>query len=96
MYLFFWGASAMAAWIAGMIFFRSWRFTGDRFFVLFASAFWMLALHWAALAAVGTADDTRHYFYVLRLAAFGLVIRAIAEKRSASGSRYVMTPRRTA
>jgi len=77
---FFWGASAMAAWIVGMIFFRSWRYTGDRFFVLSASAFWMLSLHWTALAVVGAVDETRPYFYLVRLLAFVVLLTAIAGK----------------
>jgi hypothetical protein len=70
----------MASWTVGMIFFRSWRYTGDRFFVLFAWAFWILALQWTLLAAAGAADETRHYLYVVRLLAFILVLGAIAEK----------------
>lgn len=77
---FFWGATAMACLTIGLIFFRSWRDTGDRFFALFGSAFWILALHWTALAVVGAADETRHYFYAVRLLGFALVLSAIVEK----------------
>jgi hypothetical protein len=77
---FLWGASAMACWTVGVIFFRSWRHTGDRFFALFGSAFWILALHWVALALVGAVDETRHYFYLVRLLGFLVVLVAIAEK----------------
>jgi hypothetical protein len=77
---FLWGATAMGCWAVGLIFVRSWRLTGDRFFGLFGGAFWILALHWIALAVVGAVDETRHYFYAVRLAAFLLVLVAIAEK----------------
>ena len=45
MNVFLWGATAMGCWAVGLIFFRSWRFTDDRFFALFGAAFWILAVH---------------------------------------------------
>jgi hypothetical protein len=77
---FFWGAIAMACWAVGLIFLRSWRRTNDRFFALFGAAFWILALHWLALAFVGAVDETRHYFYAIRLLGFLLVLVAIVDK----------------
>lgn len=84
MNMFLWGATAVACWAVGLIFFRSWKFTADRFFALFGAAFWILALHWIALAAVGVVDETRHYFYAVRLVGFLLVLIAIAEKNKSS------------
>ena len=83
MITFLWGATAMACWAVGLIFFRSWRFTDDQFFALFGAAFWLFALHWLALAAVGAVDETRHYFYAVRLFGFLLVIVAIVDKNRA-------------
>jgi hypothetical protein len=80
---FLWGATAMGCWAVGLIFFRSWRLTDDRFFSLFGAAFWLLAVHWFALAAVGAVDETRHYFYAVRLLGFLLVIVAIVDKNRA-------------
>ena len=77
---FFWGATAMACWSVGLIFFRSWRLTEDRFFALFGTAFWILSAHWIALAVVGAVDETRHYFYAVRLLGFLVVLIAIADK----------------
>jgi len=77
---FFWGAIAMACWAVGLIFLRSWRLTNDRFFALFGAAFWILALHWLALALVGVVDETRHYFHAIRLLGFLLVLIAIVDK----------------
>lgn len=77
---FFWGATAMACWAVGLIFFRSWRFTDDRFFALFGMAFWILSAHWIALAIVGTVDETRLFFYAVRLLGFLVVLIAIADK----------------
>lgn len=80
MNMFLWGATALACWAVGLIFFRSWKFTADRFFALFGAAFWILSIHWIALAVGGVVDETRHYFYAVRLLGFLLVLVAIAEK----------------
>jgi len=77
---FLWGAIAMGCGSVGLIFFRSWRLTNDRFFALFGAAFWILAVHWIALAAVGAVDETRHYFYAIRLLGFLLVLVAVVDK----------------
>jgi Family of unknown function (DUF5985) len=87
MNFFFWGATAMACWAVGLIFFRSFRLTGDRFFALFGAAFWILSAHWLALAAVGAVDETRHYLYTVRLLGFTLVLAAIADKNRGSAAR---------
>jgi hypothetical protein len=81
---FFWGATAMGCLAVGLIFVRSWRLTGDRFFAFFGAAFWILGAHWIALAVVGAVDETRHYFYAVRLVGFLLVLVAIAEKNRES------------
>jgi hypothetical protein len=78
---FFWGATAMACWTIGLIFLRSWRFTGDRFFGLFGTAFWILAIHWTALAVVGAVD--------------GLALTVVTKgESSVDGSRTVENPGR--
>ncbi|RPI53088.1 MAG: hypothetical protein EHM55_14840 [Acidobacteria bacterium] len=81
---FLWGATAMGCWAVGLIFLKSWRQTEDRFFALFGIAFWLLAAHWTALALVGAVDETRHYFYSVRLAGFLMVLGAIADKNRTS------------
>jgi len=77
---FLWGATAMGCAAVGLIFLRSWRLTEDRFFALFAAAFWILAAHWTALAVVGAVDETRLYFYAVRLVGFLFVLIAIIDK----------------
>jgi hypothetical protein len=80
---FLWGASAMASCAAGMFFFRFWRETRDRLFVLFAVAFWAMAVNWAGLAATGAQDEARTYFYLVRLVAFVVIIVAVVDKNRA-------------
>lgn len=77
---FVWGASALGCWVAGLLFLSSWRQTRDRLLAWFALAFWMLGLNWAGLALWRPAQDAEHYFFLLRLAAFTLIIVGIVEK----------------
>lgn len=66
--------------VAGLFFLRFWFSSRDRLFALFGAAFWILALHWLALALVGAVDETRHYFYAIRLLGFLVVLVAIIDK----------------
>ena len=78
-YPFFSGAAAMGFGIAGLFFLRFWRRTGDRFFLAFAGAFWLMMLQ-AATALSDIPDESRSWTYLLRLAAFILIIIAIMLK----------------
>ena len=69
--------------IIGLFFLRFWRQTKDSFFVFFAIAFWILSIHWLALGLTHPQNEIRVYFYVLRLAAFLLILTAIAIKNRA-------------
>jgi hypothetical protein len=74
------GVSACGSLVAGVIFLRFWRQSADRLFLWFAFAFWVLALHWTAVAMVQPADEARHWFYVLRLLGFVLILVGVIEK----------------
>ncbi len=80
----------MASWVAGLFFLRFWRETGDRLFLIFGIAFWLLALTrlaWIALNVVyrTRADVEEHsYVYWVRLAAFVLILLAIVDKNRPS------------
>jgi hypothetical protein len=69
-----------AGWTAGLFFVRFWRDTGDRLFLFFAGAFWLLSLSWLVLAIFDPTDETRPYVYGLRVVAFGLIIAATIDK----------------
>ena len=85
MSLFAWGACAALSSVAGLFFWQLlYRETRDRLFAMFAMAFWCLSVHWCALAIVNPEVDTRHYFFVLRLLAFLLIIAAIIDKNRAA------------
>ena len=79
------GGIMIACFVAGLFFLRFWRQTKDRFFVFFAIAFWILSIHWLALGLTRPENEIRVYFYMLRLAAFLLILAAIANKNRAAG-----------
>jgi hypothetical protein len=72
--------AATGAWTAGLFFLRFWRASRDRLFLLFAMAFWLLALSWALLGLISPTEETRPYIYAIRLVAFLLLIAAILDK----------------
>jgi len=73
------GMVGMCFAVAGLFFLRFWRDTRDRLFLLFALSFWLQALTRAGLSLAGQSDDTA-YWYLVRLAAFLLIVVAIAMK----------------
>jgi hypothetical protein len=74
------GAIVMAASVIALFFLRYWRQTHDRFFLYFALAFILEAIQ-RLLGALLPADapDTPLY-YLIRLAAYGLILLAIIGK----------------
>jgi len=80
-YHFLSGAAMMAGWVCGLHFMRFWRQTGDRFFFLFALAFWVLALERVALIFIDPQiEDRTPAVYLTRLIAFMLILSAIWQK----------------
>jgi hypothetical protein len=79
------GATAAGSLAVGLFFLRLWHETRDRFFSLFGLAFWILALNGTVLLWAAPADEHRHYFYLLRLLAFLLIIAAIVDKNRSAG-----------
>lgn len=66
--------------VAGLFFLRFWRDSRDRLFIMFAAAFWILAIQRLALAVTRTWIEDHSGFYILRLLAFILIIIAIVDK----------------
>jgi hypothetical protein len=69
---------------AGLFFLRFWKSTHDRLFLLFASAFGVLALQRLILSLTTVSTEDATYLYVLRLAAFIIIIIAIVDKNRSS------------
>ena len=77
---FLWGALSMASLTIALFFLRYWKTSGDRLFVYFGIAFVAMALNWIGLALVEPGVESRHTLYLLRLAAFVLIIIGIVDK----------------
>ena len=69
--------------VAGLFFLRFWRRSGDSLFVWFAVAFWLLGLGQALLALAGIPVEERSSIYLIRLAAFLVILFAIVRKNRA-------------
>jgi hypothetical protein len=74
------GAITMGHVIAGLFFLRFWIRTQDALFGVFACAFWLLAANQALVALAGIPREEQSSLYLLRLAAFTLIIVAIVRK----------------
>ncbi|HEY1922148.1 MAG TPA: DUF5985 family protein [Tepidisphaeraceae bacterium] len=74
------GSLVMACCVAGMFFLRFWRKTRDRLFALFSAAFWLLGVNWGLLIFTRGNEDRFGGLYILRLAAFLLILVGIVDK----------------
>ena len=74
------GAIAFGFFVSGLFFLRFWRRTGDALFLAFALAFGLLALAQLVIAALNIYFENYSAAYLLRLAAFALIIAAIWRK----------------
>jgi hypothetical protein len=83
---FLWGALSMGSATIALFFLRYWQRSHDRLFVFFAIAFAVMALNWVGLAFIDPGAELRHTLYLLRLAAFVLIIIGIIDKNR-RGSR---------
>jgi hypothetical protein len=71
----------VAAYLVGALYFaKFWSRTGDRFFLVFASAFVILSLQRALLVLWVSSPELTPWLYGLRLAAFVLILVAILDK----------------
>lgn len=80
MIAFLHGMVTMGFIIAGLFFLRFWRRTKDGLFVVFAFAFWLLALNDALISRPGSARPSQSWEFLPSLGAFGLLILAILIK----------------
>jgi hypothetical protein len=80
------GLIALGFLVAGLFFLRYWRQTKDGLFAAFAAAFALLALNQTLLAFSRVPLEERSPLYLLRLAAFMVIIVAVLRK-NLSGPR---------
>ena len=72
--------------MVGLFFLQFWRRTRDRLFAAFAIAFWLMALNQAVVGFSRHDQAENSAGYLLRLAAFALIIVAVLSKNSGRGS----------
>jgi hypothetical protein len=74
------GAIALGSIAVSLFFFRFWKSTHDRFFLLFALSFLIEGVNRIVLyESVGLSEDAPIY-YLIRLVAYGLILAAIIDK----------------
>ena len=74
------GAVTFGFLVAGLFFLRFWRRTHDGLFVAFAFAFWLLGLTQGLLAFTDIPVEERSWLFLLRLAAFSLILISLWRK----------------
>jgi hypothetical protein len=81
------GALAMGFIISGLFFLRFWRQTKDRLFLMFAMAFWVMGVGRVLLSRTLPQAEYYPYIYLVRLAAFLLIIVAILDKNRGGSTK---------
>ena len=77
------GAITAGFLVASVFFSRFWRRTGDGLFLAFSAAFALLALNHALVGLLAIPREEQSPIYLLRLAAFVLIIVAVLRKNMA-------------
>ncbi len=77
---FFSGMITMGFAVCTLFFLRFWCRTRDSLFLVFSFAFMLLALNQALSTLLGLPIEERSWLYLLRLAAFLIIIAAIVKK----------------
>ncbi len=77
---FFSGFLAAGFIVCALFFLRFWRRAKDGLFLAFALAFTLLSLQQFLIIFLGLPEEDRSWVYLLRLAAFLIVIFAILRK----------------
>jgi hypothetical protein len=72
--------------MAGLFFLRFWWRTRDRLFAAFAWAFWLMALNQTVAGFSRHEHAENSAAYLLRLAAFALIMIAVLSKNRGRGS----------
>jgi hypothetical protein len=81
---FFAGAAVVSLLVIACFFLRFWDRTRDRLFLFFAGAFSFLMIERIVRAVMVVDNEWAPYVYMLRLAAFVLIIVAIVDKNRRS------------
>lgn len=78
------GMVIMGYALAALFFARFWKRTGDRLFLAFSAAFVLLAVGPLLMIWLEVPREEQSPFFLIRLAAFSLIILAVVGKSRAS------------
>jgi hypothetical protein len=76
------GATVLGFALAGLFFLRFWTRTRDELFLAFTVSFWLLGISQALLTFSNAPAEERTPLYLLRLAAFMLILFAVWRKNA--------------
>lgn len=82
-YIFLSGGATLGFCVCSLIFLRFWSRTRDQLFIAFALAFAFLGIGQAILVLANIPTEDRENIYLIRLAAFTLILVAILRKNTA-------------
>jgi len=74
--------TAMSATIS-LFFLKFFRESRDRLFAFFAAGFALLGLYWATPTLFTVHSETQHYWFLIRLGGFLLIIAGVIDKNRA-------------
>jgi zinc transporter ZupT len=77
LYTFLGGAIVMGVAVAALLFLKFWKRTREALFLAFAGSFLLLGATQALLTLGNFRDEERSWLYLLRLAAFLLILFAM-------------------
>ena len=83
-YNFLAGAVSLGFLVCGLLFLRFWRRTREELFLAFSLAFVLLGIGNAVLALANIPTEERGSLYLVRLAAFLIILTAIYRKNRAA------------
>ena len=86
LYDFLSGAVVLGFLVCGLFFLRFWRRTRDQLFLAFALAFALLGAGQGILALANIPTEERSSIYLIRLAAFAVILIAIVRKNRSVGT----------
>ena len=74
------GAIAMGCLVVSLYFVRFWKITGDRLFLFFSTAFFLLLVERIVRGSLDLRTEWIPAVYLFRLVAFGLILYAVFDK----------------
>jgi len=86
LYDFMSGAVVLGFFVCGLFFLRFWRRTRDSLFLAFALAFALLGIGQSILTLANIPTEERGSIYLIRLAAFALILFAILKKNHSASA----------